>query len=103
MAQSDTASDNRPMFERHLQTGIQLLLVGLIAWAGLELVALGKSTVALQERLTYQGELINDLRAEIRGWSDLYYRKADAEREIGDIQSDIVTLEARVTDLESGS
>lgn len=100
---ADTTAEPRTALERHLQTGIQLLLVALLAWAGLELVALGKSTVALQERLTYQGELINDLRSEIRSWSDLYYRKADAAREIGELQSNIGALEARVTDLENGS
>ncbi|MDR5868088.1 hypothetical protein [Halomonas koreensis] len=103
MAQSDTASDNRSMLERHLQTGIQLLLVALLGWAGLELVALGKSTVALQERLTYQGEQITSLRRELRDWSELYYRQSDADREIGGLRAAVHDLETRVTNLENGS
>lgn len=88
------------VFERHLQTGIQILLVALLAWAGIELVNLGKSTAVLQERLVYQGQLINDLRSELRDWSGLYYRKSDAEREIGSLKNDVRRLNERVHDLE---
>lgn len=94
---------NRSMLERHLQTGIQLLLVALLAWAGLKLVTLGENTAVLRERLVYQGEQIASLRRELRDWSDLYYRKADADRDIGEIQSDILALEARIANLEDGS
>ena len=88
------------MFERHLQTGIQILLVALLAWAGLELVNLGKNTAVLQERLAYQGQLINELRGELRDWSGLYYRKSDADREIGGLKNDVRRLNERVSDLE---
>lgn len=91
---------NPTMFERHLQTGIQILLVALLAWAGLELVNLGKNTAVLQERLAYQGQLINELRGELRDWSNLYYRKSDADREIGALKSDVRRLSERVTQLE---
>ncbi|GAA0710989.1 hypothetical protein GCM10009022_44050 [Vreelandella titanicae] len=40
------------VFERHMQTGIQVLLVALIIWAGTELVKLGQQLVVLEERLT---------------------------------------------------
>ncbi|SFU01426.1 hypothetical protein [Halomonas saccharevitans] len=103
MAQSDTVSNSRSIFERHLQTGIQLLLVALLGWAGLKLVTLGENTAVLRERLTYQSEQLASLRRELRNWSDLYYRKGDAARELGDIKSDIASLEARVTELESDS
>lgn len=110
MADPSTASHHRSIFERHLQTGIQLLLVALLGWAGLKLVTLGENTAVLRERLVYQGEQLASLRRELRDWSDLYYRKRDAAREIGDIhsnlgtlESDLATLEARVSDLENGS
>ncbi|SDJ41326.1 hypothetical protein SAMN04487954_104319 [Billgrantia gudaonensis] len=91
---------NPTMFERHLQTGIQILLVALLGWAGLELVNLGKNTAVLQERLAYQGQLIEELRKELRDWSNLYYRKSDADREIGNLKRDVQRLGERVTDLE---
>lgn len=103
MADTSTASENRSMFERHLQTGIQLLLVGLIGWAGLKLVTLGEHIAVLQERQLNQGRQIENLRRDIRDWSSLYYRKADAAREIGGIHTDILALEARIADLENDS
>ncbi|GHE20106.1 hypothetical protein [Halomonas urumqiensis] len=89
------------VFERHLQTGIQLTLVALLAWAGLKLVTLGEHTAVLRERLVYQGEQIESLRRDLRDWSDLYYRKSDANREIGSLQRSVDQLDERVSELES--
>lgn len=97
MAEQSTAKN----FEGHLQTGIQLLLVALLGWAGFELVDLGKSTAVLQQRLTYQGEIISELRAELRNYGDLYYRKDTAQRQISELQDSMGELESRVTDLEN--
>lgn len=91
------------VFERHLQTGIQLTLVALLAWAGLKLVTLGEHTAVLRERLVYQGEQIESLRRDLRDWSDLYYRKSDASREIGALQARITRLDGRVRQLEEGN
>lgn len=88
------------VFERHLQTGIQLTLVALLAWAGLKLVTLGEHTAVLRERLVYQGEQIESLRRDLRDWSDLYYRKSDANREISTLKDDVRSLNERVTSLE---
>lgn len=87
-------------FERHLQTGIQIILVALLAWAGMELVNLGKSTAVLQERLVYQGRQITDLRAELRDWSEVYYRQSDANRDLDAISERISGLDERVAVLE---
>ncbi|SEM52350.1 hypothetical protein [Halomonas caseinilytica] len=92
---------NSTNFEGRLQTGIQLLLVALLGWAGFELVDLGKSTAVLQQRLTYQGEIISELRAELRNYGDLYYRKDTAQRQISELQDSMGELESRVTDLEN--
>jgi len=84
------------VFERHLQTGIQLTLVALLAWAGLKLVTLGEHTAVLRERLVYQGEQIESLRRDLRDWSDLYYRKSDAAREIGSLEDRVTRLEEEI-------
>ena len=93
-------SDNPSVFERHLQTGIQLLLVALLGWAGLKLVSLGEDNAVLRERLIYQGDQISSLRRDLRDWSNLYYRKTDADREIGDLQEDVRLLKQRVSAIE---
>lgn len=87
-------------FERHLQTGIQLMLVALLAWAGLKLVTLGEHTAVLRERLIYQGDQIESLRRDLRDWSDLYYRKSDANREINALRERVSSLDNRVETLE---
>lgn len=81
------------IFERHLQTGIQIILIAMLAWAGLKLVTLGEHTAVLRERLVYQGEQIESLRRDLRDWSDLYYRKSEAAREIGNLQDRVTRLE----------
>jgi len=88
------------VFERHMQTGIQILLVALIMWAGTELVKLGQQSMVLEERLTSQGALLNELRAELREWGDLYYRRSDAQRDLDDIENRIDSLDSRVSALE---
>ncbi|WP_089689052.1 hypothetical protein [Billgrantia gudaonensis] len=88
------------MFERHLQTAIQLTLVALLAWAGLKLVTLGEHTAVLRERLVYQGEQIESLRRELREWSELYYRKTDADREIGSLRDNVRRTNEHVTELD---
>lgn len=98
---SPPAHERSPtMLERHVQTAIQFILLALLAWAGVELVNLGKSTAVLQERLVYQGQLINEMRRELREWSDLYYRKTDAEREFRTLKASVNNLDQRVQQLE---
>jgi len=88
------------VFERHMQTGIQILLVALIMWAGTQLVKLGHQSVVLEERLTNQGALLNEMRIELKEWGDTYYRRADAQRELDGIENRIDDLDSRVSALE---
>ncbi len=88
-------------FENHFQTCVQLLLVALISWAGLQLVELGQQSAVLEQRMTSQGALLNELRVEIREWGELYYRREEAQRALDAIEGRINGLDNRVTDLES--
>ncbi|WP_141101340.1 hypothetical protein [Halomonas campaniensis] len=89
------------VFERHMQAGIQVLLVALIIWAGTELVKLGQQSVVLEERLTTQGLMLNELRQELREWGDTYYRTTDARRELDEREGRIDNLNSRVSALET--
>lgn len=88
------------VFERHMQTGIQSLLVVLIIWAGTQLVNLGQQSVLLEERLATQALTLQEMREELRSWGDTYYRTADANRELSDIEGRIDNLNSRVSALE---
>lgn len=89
------------MFERHFQTGIQVVLVALILWAGAQLVEIGQQSAVLEERLAVQGTQIQELRDELRTWSDMFYRRTEAQRELDGIEERIDSLDGRVSSLES--
>ncbi len=94
--------DMKPsVFERHMQTAIQVVLVALILWAGTELVQIGRQSAVLEERLATQGLTLQQMRQELRTWNDTYYRKADAQRELDEIESRIDSLNSRVSALEN--
>ncbi len=99
-------TDYKPMkpsaFERHMQTAIQVLLVGLLLWAGTELVKLGQQSAVLEERLTTQGTMLYELRQELKVWGETYYRATDARRELDHIETRIDDLNGRVSALEGG-
>lgn len=88
------------VFERHMQTGIQVLLVALIIWAGAQLVSLGQQSLVLEERLANQGLTLMEMREELRSWGDTYYRTVDAKRELNNIEGRIDNLNSRVSALE---
>ncbi|MFG6159642.1 hypothetical protein ACGTNG_12620 [Halomonas sp. 1390] len=89
------------MLERHFQTGVQMVMVALLLWAGRELVALGQSSAVLEERLAAQGTLLAEMRAEMQEMSQVYFRRADARRELDAIESRIEGLDVRVSELEA--
>lgn len=95
------AAGEQSMFEKHFQTGVQVVMVALLLWAGRELVALGQSSAVLEERLAAQGALLTEMRQEMQEMSDVYYRRTDARRELDAIESRINGLDSRVSDLES--
>lgn len=78
-----------------------MLLVALITWAGSELVKLGQQSVVLEERLTTQGLMIQEMRQELKSWSDTYYRASDAYRDLDEIESRINNLNSRTSALET--
>lgn len=93
-------TDERSAFERHFQTGVQLLVVALLVWAGRELVALGQSSAVLEERLAAQGAMLSEMREEMANMSDVYYRQSDAQRDLNAIERRIEQLRSRVDSLE---
>lgn len=95
------AGSDRNVFERHLQTGVQLILVALVLWAGSQLVAIGQQYAVLEERITAQGALLTELRAELKEWGELYYRRSEARRELDAIEDRIRSLDGRVSALEA--
>lgn len=102
MAEQELATVRVPSaLERHIQTGIQTMLVLVVAWVGSEIVDLGRTTAVLEERLKAQGDQISEMRKELRTWSDVYYKQADAARDLDSIKTRIDTNDSRITRLEA--
>lgn len=94
---------SRPIMERHLQTLLLTLVAGLIAWQGVTTLKLTEASARQDERLIGLTDKVTELQKDLREFSTSYYPKADAEREFGDIKSDISSLRERVTVLEGKS
>ena len=52
-------------FERHLQSGIALLLMGVIVWVGSTLLEISNSNARFEERLTHLTQQIADLKSTV--------------------------------------
>ncbi len=96
-----STDQQRSVFERHFQTGVQVVMVALLLWAGRELVSLGQSSAVLEERLAAQGAMLAEMRQEMASMSDVYYRRADARRDLDIIENRIDQLKDRVSGLEN--
>ncbi|MBT2787867.1 MULTISPECIES: hypothetical protein [unclassified Halomonas] len=55
----------------------------------------------MEERLTTQGLMIQEMRQELKSWGDTYYRASDARRDLDEIESRIDNLNSRVSALET--
>lgn len=80
--------------ERHFQTVLLAVIVGLIGWAGLSIQSQGADIVRLQEQVT-------SLNLRIDANMDDRYRKQDARDDFALRDKLYYDLEARVRALES--
>ena len=81
-------SVDRPAFERHLQTGIQLLLIALVVWAGQQLVQTGTRVVSLEVKVTA-------LEMAMNSNMDDRYRARDAQRDFEAVRREMAQTEHR--------
>lgn len=52
-------------FERHAQTGIQVILVAVTIWVGSSIIALRDATIRMEEKSVQHREALNELKLEI--------------------------------------
>lgn len=86
--------------ERHLQTLLLTLVAGLITWQGVTTLKLTEGSARQDERIINLTAQVAQLRGDLRDWNNRFYLKADAERELGDIDADLGNLRDRVSALE---
>jgi hypothetical protein len=86
-------------FERHLQTGIQLILVGVVVWVGTSILELRQDMVLLKERDESKTKTFENLRNEVARSNESRYRVEDARRDFQRIEVDMKAIEVKVETL----
>lgn len=83
-----TGRDRSPL-ERHMQSGLLVLVMMLLGWVGNSLVALGKSVAVIETQM-------GSLNAQMAGT----YRTNDAQRDMADINRQLDDVRRRIDKLE---
>ena len=102
---SETSPDNalkaKPILERHVQTVLLALVVGLLAWSGNTTLTLIETSARQDERISQLIALTEQLRADLREVGNDYMTINDAAMYRDQINSRIDALGARVSRLEN--
>lgn len=88
----DSPEVSRTM-ERHIQTVLAAILIGLVGWVGLTVTGNREQISRVEERLTFMNDTIKDLKAEIS-------RRDDIVAEVPHLITKTNRLELRVEQLE---
>lgn len=97
----DTALKAKPILERHVQTVLLALVVGLLAWSGNTTLTLIETSARQDERISQLIALTEQLRADLREVGNDYMTINDAAMYRDQINSRIDSLGARVSRLEN--
>lgn len=95
--------DRRPSMERHLQTFLIAVAVGLVAWFGNKVTTLGETTIQTKTSVENTAQQVRDLKADITGVRDQlreFYLRSEAERVHGEITAWLRRNDQRLLDLE---
>jgi len=89
-------------FEKHLRTGVALLLTGLMSYIGLTVSGNSQLLATLTERSVWQSTKITELTVKIDGNNIVRYTAADASRDKELFMARIAGIERRIVVIESG-
>lgn len=84
-------------FERHLQTGIQVVLTALVLWFGNKLLSVSDSTIRLEVNAAQSQEAMKDIKTEVTA---LRTQVLGATAAGLSSQAQIKELETRLTKIE---
>lgn len=89
------------MLERHIQTVLAAMMIGLIAWVGVSVTSSRETIAALKVTTTALEKTVYDMKTEIRQAVYNNYTDTDATRDKADIKRQIHEVTSRVQHLEN--
>jgi hypothetical protein len=87
-------------FERHFQTGLAALLIGLVFWVGITVTGNREHISRLDERLKSQGAVLSEIKEEFKDRAVPVMEIPHLQEQIGRLRDRHRTLAERVTKLE---
>lgn len=97
----DTSVRPKPIIERHIQTVLLALVVGLLGWSGNTTMTLIETSARQDERITQLINLTEQLRADLRDVGTRYMTISDAALYREQMSGQLDALKQRVTRLEN--
>lgn len=88
--------EQRSALERHAQTVILAIIVGLMSWVGVSITQTRETMVRLEERVGALSTLVDELRRSANG----AYTRAEADRDFGRITGRVDDIERRLRNVE---
>ena len=104
MSNTEELEDRRSSrtFERHLQTGLAVIVVSLIGWVGITTLEISRTSAVTAVRMDMMAAALTDLKKQVRASSKDRYTRQDAQRDYTQNMRRFEGIEKRITALESG-
>lgn len=103
--ETDPPTDNHEReravpIERHAQTIMGAVLVGLVFWVGSTLNTAQTQMAVLEERVVTLTSEVTSLRNQVASGIDDRYRRADAQRDFGRVWNHLASVDEQLDELE---
>ena len=86
--------------ERHIQTVLAAMMIGLIAWVGISVTSSRETIAGLKVTTSQLEKTVSDMKTEVRQAVYNNYTDVDAQRDKTEIKREIHDVKNRLNNLE---
>lgn len=100
---NDAIRDRRSSMERHLQTFLLAVSVGLVGWGGNKITTLSEASIRTRAAVESSSAQLRDLKDDMSGVRDQlrdFYLRSEAERVHSELAAELRRHDKRLLDLE---